>query len=77
MTKSANSRTADHEIESLFLERWSPRAFTEEEISEADLFSMFEAARHANRQRLRQPRVGSGKHRPRYRSWRQTWRAKF
>lgn len=47
MTKSANSRSADHEIESLFLERWSPRAFTEEEIPEADLFSMFEAARWA------------------------------
>jgi nitroreductase len=47
MTKSANSRIADHEIESLFLERWSPRAYTEEEIPEADLFSMFEAARWA------------------------------
>jgi hypothetical protein len=47
MTTSANSRTADHEIEPLFLERWSPRAYTEEEIPEADLFSMFEAARWA------------------------------
>jgi nitroreductase len=47
MTKSANSRTADHEIDKIFLERWSPRAFTEEEIPEADLFSMFEAARWA------------------------------
>jgi nitroreductase len=47
MTKSANFRTADHEIDEVFLERWSPRAFTEEEISEADLFSMFEAARWA------------------------------
>lgn len=47
MTKSANSRSADHEIEPIFLERWSPRAFTEEEISEADLYSMFEAARWA------------------------------
>ena len=47
MTMSANSRTADHEIEPLFLERWSPRAYTEEEIPEADLFSMFEAARWA------------------------------
>jgi nitroreductase len=47
MTKHANSRDADHEIESLFLERWSPRAFTEEEIPEADLFAMFEAARWA------------------------------
>jgi nitroreductase len=42
-----NGRTADHEIEPLFLERWSPRAFTNEEISEADLFRLFEAARWA------------------------------
>ena len=47
MTKNANSRTADHEIDEIFLERWSPRAFTGEEIPEADLFSMFEAARWA------------------------------
>jgi nitroreductase len=47
MTKSANFRTADHEIDKVFLERWSPRAFTEEAIPEADLFSMFEAARWA------------------------------
>jgi nitroreductase len=47
MTKSANFRTADHEIDEVFLDRWSPRAFTEEEIPEADLFSMFEAARWA------------------------------
>lgn len=47
MTKSANSRTADHEIHEVFLQRWSPRAFTEEAIPEADLFSMFEAARWA------------------------------
>jgi nitroreductase len=31
----------------LFLERWSPRAFTDEAISEADLMTMFEAARWA------------------------------
>lgn len=47
MTKSANSRTADHDVNEVFLERWSPRAFTEETIPEADLFSMFEAARWA------------------------------
>jgi len=42
-----NGRTADHEIEPVFLERWSPRAFTGEDISEADLFRLFEAARWA------------------------------
>jgi nitroreductase len=40
-------RIADHKIEPIFLERWSPRAFTSEEISESDLRSMFEAARWA------------------------------
>ena len=46
MTK-ANSRTADHPIDSLFLERWSPRAFTSEPISPHDLFTLLEAARWA------------------------------
>ncbi len=43
----ANGRKADHEIEPIFLERWSPRAFTGEPISEAELFRLFEAARWA------------------------------
>ncbi len=47
MTVTANSRTADHEIDPLFLERWSPRAFTDEVISEAELKTLFEAARWA------------------------------
>lgn len=44
---TANHRTADHEIDPLFLERWSPRAFTTDEISDAALFSILEAARWA------------------------------
>lgn len=44
---TANSRTADHPIDKIFLERWSPRAFTGEAISEHDLRTMFEAARWA------------------------------
>jgi nitroreductase len=43
----ANTRQSDHPIDKLFLERWSPRAFTGEEISEADLMTLFEAARWA------------------------------
>jgi nitroreductase len=42
-----NSRTADHAIDPLFLERWSPRAFTGEPISEQELLILFEAARWA------------------------------
>jgi nitroreductase len=44
---TANARTADHPIDKLFLERWSPRAFTGEAISEAALATLFEAARWA------------------------------
>jgi nitroreductase len=40
-------RTADHPIEMLFLERWSPRAFTGEAIDRASLMTIFEAARWA------------------------------
>jgi nitroreductase len=47
MTTTANSRTADHAIDPLFLKRWSPRAFTGEAISGAQLMALFEAARWA------------------------------
>ncbi|GLR97847.1 MULTISPECIES: nitroreductase family protein [Bradyrhizobium] len=47
MTTKVNARTADHAIESIFLERWSPRAFTPEIISEGDLLKLVEAARWA------------------------------
>jgi nitroreductase len=43
----ANSRTADHPIDPLFLERWSPRAFTGEPISDRELLILLEAARWA------------------------------
>jgi nitroreductase len=42
-----NTRVADHPIDPMFLERWSPRAFTGETISEADLLTMLEAGRWA------------------------------
>ena len=44
---TANGRTADHPIDAMFLERWSPRAFAAEELPEADLLTMLEAARWA------------------------------
>ncbi|HEX8626103.1 MAG TPA: nitroreductase family protein [Allosphingosinicella sp.] len=40
-------RQPDHPIDPLFLERWSPRAFDQSEIPEADLLTLFEAARWA------------------------------
>lgn len=41
------ARQADHPIDSLFLERWSPRAFDASDIPNADLSTIFEAARWA------------------------------
>jgi len=42
-----NPRVADHPIEQVFLDRWSPRAFTGEPIPQSVLFTIFEAARWA------------------------------
>lgn len=44
---TANGRTADHPIDKLFLDRWSPRAFTGETIPQETLDTIFEAARWA------------------------------
>lgn len=44
---TVGNRTADHPIDPMFLDRWSPRAFTGESVPEADLMAMFEAARWA------------------------------
>jgi nitroreductase len=47
MIKGSEVRKADHPIDKLFLDRWSPRAMSGEEIPEAELMSLFEAARWA------------------------------
>ena len=44
---ATSPRRADYPIEPIFLERWSPRAFGADAISDADLHSVFEAARWA------------------------------
>lgn len=44
---SVNNRRPDHPIDTLFLERWSPRAFTGDVIEKSDLLRLFEAARWA------------------------------
>jgi nitroreductase len=44
---TSSDRKADYEIHPLFIQRWSPRAFTGEEIPDAELFSALEAARWA------------------------------
>ncbi len=47
MEATENPRVSQYPIDPLFLERWSPRAFNEEEISEPELLTLFEAARWA------------------------------
>jgi nitroreductase len=55
MTKGSSTRKADHPIDDLFLDRWSPRALSGEEIPEADLMALFEAARWAPSSNNNQP----------------------
>ena len=47
MTTTSNYRQADYPIEPSFLNRWSPRAFTGETISETELLTILEAGRWA------------------------------
>src|SRR5437868_2358194 len=44
---SANRRTAGHDIDPMFLQRWSPRAFSGEAMAPETLMTIFEAARWA------------------------------
>lgn len=48
-------RQPDHSIDPIFTRRWSPRAFTGEAISEAELLSFLEAARWAPSSHNAQP----------------------
>ena len=47
MIKGSQTRQANHPIEPLILDRWSPRAMSGEEISSDQLLRLFEAARWA------------------------------
>lgn len=47
MSVTANGRTAEFDVDPMFLERWSPRAFTGEAMPPEALMSLFEAARWA------------------------------
>ncbi|MCX8999481.1 nitroreductase family protein [Rhizobiaceae bacterium BDR2-2] len=42
-----NSRQAEYSVDPLFLNRWSPRAFTGEAVPEKDLLTILDAARWA------------------------------
>jgi nitroreductase len=47
MAEPEDHRKADYPIEPIFLRRWSPRAMSGEPISDAEVMSLFEAARWA------------------------------
>ena len=47
MEKGSEKRRADHPIDKIFVDRWSPRAMSGEAIVEHDLMVLFEAARWA------------------------------
>jgi nitroreductase len=47
MIEGSDVRKPDHPVDELFLDRWSPRAMSGEEIPEEDLLTLFEAARWA------------------------------
>ncbi|MFB6178234.1 MAG: nitroreductase family protein, partial [Halorientalis sp.] len=43
----AENRTPEHDVDPLFVNRWSPRAMTGEPLTEDELLPLFEAARWA------------------------------
>jgi nitroreductase len=47
LPRGREHRAADHPIEPLFLDRWSPRAMSGEPIDDRELLRLFEAARWA------------------------------
>ena len=55
MIKGSEKRQADHPVETLFVDRWSPRAMSGEAIDEGQLLSLFEAARWAPSANNNQP----------------------
>ena len=55
MIKGSEKRQADHPVEGIFVNRWSPRAMSGEEISREEMLTLFEAARWAPSSMNNQP----------------------
>lgn len=47
LTNEDNNRVAAHDIDSVYLKRWSPRSFANKDVDQPTLNSLFEAARWA------------------------------
>ncbi len=45
--KPSNPRTPDWDVDSMFVDRWSPRGFSGEPLTEREVHTLFEAARWA------------------------------
>lgn len=55
MIKGSEIRQADHPVSPIFVDRWSPRAMSGEEVSNEELLTLFEAARWAPSSMNNQP----------------------
>lgn len=55
MIRGSDKRPVENDVDSLFVDRWSPRAMSGEEIGEAELLRLFEAARWAPSSMNNQP----------------------
>jgi len=55
MIKGSEKRTPDYPVERIFVDRWSPRAMSGEEITNEELLTLFEAARWAPSSMNNQP----------------------
>jgi len=55
MIKGSEIRRPDHPVAQLFVDRWSPRAMSGEELSDGELLTLFEAARWAPSSMNNQP----------------------
>ena len=62
MIKGSEKRTPDYPVERIFVDRWSPRAMSGEELSEAELLTLFEAARWAPSSMNNQPLAHALRH---------------
>ena len=52
---NVDTRKAEYEVDDIFLDRWSARAMSGKSISDAELFSLFDAARWAPSEYNSQP----------------------
>lgn len=55
MIKGSDTRRPEHPVDSIFVDRWSPRAMSGDELSSEELLTLFEAARWAPSSMNNQP----------------------